>query len=718
MKKLNILAILFIVTVFSANAQDFWQQIGQDVNGDVEFAVFSTALCMSSDGNTYAAQHRNYIKIYRNISGNWELIGDSLFVEANSSDFASYISLNADGSIIIIGSSGHDNSDLGYTKIYKYNGTDWEQIGQTLFNDNAVSNSDFGACVSINNDGTIIAIGDFNFHNGTNWFSSVNVYQYMSNTWSLVADTIYGSGNITSVSLNSDGTTLAIGMPNGDGLINVYQNISNTWQQVGQDIVGGSNEKIGDNLSLSGDGSTLIVGTIYYNNYAGKAVVYKNISNIWQQFGLTILGGGADYHLGESVDINYDGSIIAVGVPYNPSDEIGLVKVYKIISNVWQQVGQDILGKFEDDQSGTYVCISSDGSTVSIGAPRSYGEASGPGYNYYGGQVRVYSFCGTISYIETSVCDSYTLPSGSVVTESGNYIDTIINNAGCDSIINIELNKLEPRNQQICLVTVDPTIGKNKIVWEYNDTDVETFIIQKEISSNIYSAIATINVDEPYEYIDYGSDPMSHSDLYKITVIDTCGNQSDIDSSVYHKTINLTLSNVGSTMSLNWEQYEVEDGSFVPPLYYIYRGTTPDNLQLIDSVTGSIHSYNDLNISQVYYYMIGTKRDNCGSTKSINSTYEIFSNKKDNIDLISVPELDVSNQINIYPNPAHNQLTITNEKLIIESIEITDITGKIIKQLKINNLELKIKIEDFENGVYLIKIKTAEASFVKQFVKE
>jgi len=69
----------------------------------------------------------------------------------------------------------------------------------------------------------------------------------------------------------------------------------------------------------------------------------------------------------------------------------------------------------------------------------------------------------------------------------------------------------------------------------------------------------------------------------------------------------------------------------------------------------------------------------------------------------------------IYPNPATNnlQLSINNFQLV-ETIQILDITGKIIKQAKIKSLESTIEIDDLDNGIYFIKIGTS----IKKFIKE
>ena len=50
--------------------------------------------------------------------------------------------------------------------------------------------------------------------------------------------------------------------------------------------------------------------------------------------------------------------------------------------------------------------------------------------------------CGTSSSISESSCGDYTSPSGKTFTSTGIYLDTIVNNLGCDSIITINLTVL------------------------------------------------------------------------------------------------------------------------------------------------------------------------------------------------------------------------------------------------------------------------------------
>jgi len=74
----------------------------------------------------------------------------------------------------------------------------------------------------------------------------------------------------------------------------------------------------------------------------------------------------------------------------------------------------------------------------------------------------------------------------------------------------------------------------------------------------------------------------------------------------------------------------------------------------------------------------------------------------------------IENIFNIYPNPASTYVIIESKKLKGESLQILDITGKVVKHFKIQNSEFRIQIEDLENGVYFIKIGTQVQKFIKK----
>jgi Flp pilus assembly pilin Flp len=255
------------------------------------------------------------------------------------------------------------------------------QIGTDINGEAAGDNS---GRRSISSDGSIIAIGaPRNDGSGTD-AGHVRVFKNISGTWTQIGIDIdgeaAGDNSGWSVSLSSDGTILAIGALSNDGNgidaghVRVYKNVSNTWTQIGTDINGeAANDFFGSIVSLSSDGNTVAIGGQLNDGSAAEAGhvrVYKNISNTWTQIGADINGEAADDQSGSSVSLSGDGTTVAIGATLNngSGNNAGHVRVYKNISGIWTQIGADIDGEAAFDNSGWSVSLSGDGTTVAIGA--------------------------------------------------------------------------------------------------------------------------------------------------------------------------------------------------------------------------------------------------------------------------------------------------------------------------------------------------------------
>jgi PKD repeat protein len=77
----------------------------------------------------------------------------------------------------------------------------------------------------------------------------------------------------------------------------------------------------------------------------------------------------------------------------------------------------------------------------------------------------------------------------------------------------------------------------------------------------------------------------------------------------------------------------------------------------------------------------------------------------------------VLNDIKIYPNPFKNQLRIDNEKLVINKIEIFDVTGKEVNFEKSGDKNIVISTSNWDNGIYFLHLRIKNATFVKKIVK-
>ena len=105
-------------------------------------------------------------------------------------------------------------------------------------------------------------------------------------------------------------------------------------------------------------------------------------------------------------------------------------------------------------------------------------------------------------------------------------------------------------------------------------------------------------------------------------------------------------------------------------------------------------------------------------TDSVSYLYTDYSpNINFTTDCISNVEETILKNINIYPNPAKDkvQITVNNEQLE-NIIEITDINGKILKQITMNHEQFTIDLKDFDRGVYIIKISNNKSSVSQKII--
>lgn len=74
-----------------------------------------------------------------------------------------------------------------------------------------------------------------------------------------------------------------------------------------------------------------------------------------------------------------------------------------------------------------------------------------------------------------------------------------------------------------------------------------------------------------------------------------------------------------------------------------------------------------------------------------------------------------TNEISVYPNPAHDKLFITEKNYAVNSIEIFDLNGRNIKSAAKDS---SIDISNLPNGIYFIRIKTDKGEINEKIVKE
>ena len=254
------------------------------------------------------------------------------------------------------------------------------QRGSDLNNE---SGSDYPSWISLSDDGNTVAIGSWNNENQT---GHTRIYAWNGSAWVQRGSDIDGETSHNrsgySVSLSSDGNTVAIGAPHNDGGENrsghtrIYAWNGSSWVQRGSDIDGESaGDNSGHSVSLSSDGST--VAQTPYNddngNDSGHTRIYKWDGSAWNQLGSDIDGEAADDYSGKGVALSSDGTIVAIGANGNDGggDRSGHTRIYAWNGSSWVQRGSDIDGESAGDSTGSTgaISLSGDGNIVAIGAP-------------------------------------------------------------------------------------------------------------------------------------------------------------------------------------------------------------------------------------------------------------------------------------------------------------------------------------------------------------
>ena len=126
------------------------------------------------------------------------------------------------------------------------------------------------------------------------------------------------------------------------------------------------------------------------NDNRGHVRVFQYINSSWTQLGDDIDGEAAGDRNGTSVSLSSDGTIVAIGAVGNDNgngDNSGHVRVFQYSNSSWSQIGSDIYGEAAGDYCGRSVSLSSDGTIVAIGAPYNDGVDSNSSTI---GQVRVF----------------------------------------------------------------------------------------------------------------------------------------------------------------------------------------------------------------------------------------------------------------------------------------------------------------------------------------
>ncbi len=287
--------------------------------------------------------------------------------------------------------------------------------------------------------------------------------------------------------------------------------------------------------------------------------------------------------------------------------------------------------------------------------------------------------CGFVrrNTVDSTSCNNYILPSGLVLTnDTIFYLDTIKTSSGLnDSIIdvlNFTKDTIRDTLNQVSFLTY---ISPSGIVL----TSDSTGFMDTIVNSSGCVTISTINL-----------------------TINTCRAE-------YSKTqptpgqVTLIDSTVGNNLKYTWYFGDGDSSTTMLPTHnYASAGTYNVCLKIIDIVGGCTDIYCD----SITVDSLGILR-NAWVLKVIRNYVSV-----------DKPEQIIDN-VRVYPNPNNGSFTLYLDKeILLNQIFITDINGRIVKEIIPQNIP-KQKINfDGSSGVYFIRLITSEGNRALRLIKQ
>jgi hypothetical protein len=268
----------------------------------------------------------------------------------------------------------------GSAVVYSRTGRSWTRVAKLVPDVNHWQS--FGQAVAIADDGLTAVVLDDDP-------GSANVFSKADGQWRQTASLTPADGDSNyqsayAVSTSADGSKVIVGDAGEDnangqraGAAYVHGLIDDSWEQRSKltPVDGDPNDQFGNEVELSNDGSTAIVGAEFDedpNGYAaGSAYIFAENDGAWRQTAKLTAADGNDHDgFGLEVALSGDGSTAIVGALDDETDDgdrAGSVYVFSRAGGAWPQDAK--ITPFDRDDDGAFgfsIAVSDDGAVAII----------------------------------------------------------------------------------------------------------------------------------------------------------------------------------------------------------------------------------------------------------------------------------------------------------------------------------------------------------------
>ena len=374
---------------------------------------FGKAVSISNDGNTAiigahyedtTAAEAGSAYIFTRSGSSWSQQAKIQASDAQQSDyFGTTVAISGDGDTVIVGANGEDTGGDGAGAAYVFtrSGTSWSQQAKIQASD-ITTYDEFGYAVAIDNDGDTAIIGSQYEDDTAANAGSAYIFTRSGTTWSQQAKIQHSdAGGVDlfgrAVAISGDGNTAIVAAPYEDttatnaGSVYIFTRSGTTWtqQQKIQASDAQQSDYLGEDLAISNDGNTVIIGGYSEDtggSNAGSSYIFTRSGTTWsQQAKLQSSDIQTGDQFGYSVSLSSDGNIALIGANNEDltASNAGSAYIFTRSGTTWSQAQKIQSSDAQaDDWFGAAVSISGDGSTAIISALKEDTTASGAGSAY------------------------------------------------------------------------------------------------------------------------------------------------------------------------------------------------------------------------------------------------------------------------------------------------------------------------------------------------
>jgi len=292
---------------------------------------------------------------------------------------------------------------------------------------------------------------------------------------------------------------------------------------------------------------------------------------------------------------------------------------------------------------------------------------------------------------------------------------SITDTNGCTLLDSVDVGTTTATND-ICVVTVTPK-NQNLLVWRKPVTaNVAGYNIYRNISG-AYSRIGFHHYDSLSQFVDltFGVDPSITSYRYKISVMDTCGAESELSD--FHETIHLTANRgLKGEVNLIWDDYE----GFPFSSYNILLDSTGfGNYFVLDNVpnTNFTYTHNNAPLDSAEYLIEVVMPSSCTSTRVNHNSTRSNSGRPSSLVNSGMDDL-LLKKAKLFPNPVSKTLNIQFPGSEKWSYRVFDITGNLLEEMSgISTPNKTLNVGKWTPGIYLVQLMVGDQVVNHKVVK-